>query len=195
MGSCVAKVQDGEHDNTGDNSTNSETNSKLFSKVPDEIKDGEHDNSTNSKLFSKCLVNLPTELLVKILFHLPIHERIRIRYVCRRFQDVCEMPLLWKKFVWSYKPRHVCMVSNVLKVCGEQVRQIYFPDHVTPTWILEMACYCVKATHLSLPQDTQLALDHLEQIVHTMTQLQQLDVFAYGNFIQEENPMMPWWLY
>ena len=54
-----------------------------------------------------------------------------------------------------------------------------------------MACYCVKVTHLSLPQDTQLALDHLEQIVHTMTQLQQLDVFAYGNFIQEENLMMP----
>ena len=82
--------------------------------------------------------------------------------------------------------------NNVLKVCGgPQVRQIYFPDHVTPARILEMAHYCVKVTHLSLPQDTQLALDHLEQIVHTMTQLQQLDVFAYGNLIQEENPMMP----
>ena len=57
--------------------------------------------------------------------------------------------------------------NNVLKVCGgPQVQQIYFPDHVTPARILEMAHYCVKVTHLSLPQDTQLAFDHLEQIGH-----------------------------
>ena len=142
----------------------------------------------NSKLRSESLANLPTELLVKILFYLPIYDRIRIRYVCRRFQDVSEMPLLWKEFVWSYKPHHVRMVSNVLKVCGGHVKQLSFPNHLTPARILEIAHYCVKVTHLSLSEGTQLALHHLEEIMHTMTQLQQLEVLAFRNFIQRENP-------
>ena len=149
-------------------------------------KDGEHDNSY-SKVHSVSLLNLPAELLVKILCYLPIYDRIRIRYVCRRFQDVSEIPLLWEEFVWSYKPHHVRMVSNILKVYGGHVRQINFPKHLTPAWILEIARYCVKVTHLSLSEGTQLALHHLEEIMYTMKQLQQLDVLAYGNFIQREN--------
>ena len=174
---CVAKVEAKVHDDSTVRGTVFMVNNN---------KDGA-DNSY-SKLRSESLANLPTELLVKILLYLPIYDRIRIRYVCRRFQDFSEMPLLWKEFVWSYKPHHVRMVSNVLKVCGGHVKQLYFPNHLTPARILEIAHYCVKVTHLSLSEGTQLALHHLEEIVHTMTQLQQLDVLAFGNFIQKENP-------
>ena len=86
---------------------------------------------------------------------------------------------LWKKFVWpDYEPHHVCGVSKVLKTHGKHVREIFFPAHVTPANILEMTRYCPKMTHLSLPRYTQLSLDHLEDIVHTMTHLEQLDVFT-----------------
>ena len=61
---------------------------------------------------NKCLVNLPTELLTKILLYLSIHDRIMMRYVCRRFWDTSEVPLLWKNFIWSYKPHHLGMVNN-----------------------------------------------------------------------------------
>ena len=44
--------------------------------------------------------------------------------------------------------------------------------------ILEMAHCCPKVTYPSLPRYTQLSLDHLEEIVHTMTHLKQLDVFT-----------------
>ena len=125
------------------------------------------------------LLILPTELLVMILSYLSIRDIISMQFVCQRFKEISETPSLWKKFVWpDYEPRHVCSVSKVLKTHGEHVRQIFFPAHVTPVNILMMTHYCPKVTHLSLPRCTQLSLDHLEDIVHTMTHLEQLDVFT-----------------
>ena len=84
-----------------------------------------------------------------------------------------------EKFVWrDYEPRHVCSVSKALKTHGEYVRQIFFPAHVTLVNILETIHYCPKVTHLSLPRKTHLSPDNLEKIVHTMTHLEQLDVFT-----------------
>ena len=124
-------------------------------------------------------VNLPTELLVKILSYLPMRDKIRIRYVSRRFQDVIEMPLLWKDFLWpDYEPRHVRIVCDTLKAHGRHVRRIVFPAHVKHANVLEMARFCTSVTHLRFPKNTQLSLEQLEEIVHTLTQLQQLDVFT-----------------
>ena len=125
------------------------------------------------------LVNLPTELLVIILSYLSIRDIISMQFVSQRFKEISEIPLLWKRFIWpDYEPRHVCSVSKVLKAHGEHVRQIFFPAHLTPANVLEMVHCCPKVAHLSLPRNTQLNLDHLEEIVHTMTDLEQLDVFA-----------------
>ena len=125
------------------------------------------------------LVNLPTELLVIILSYLPIRDIISMQFVSQRFKEISEIPLLWKRFIWpDYEPRHVCSVSKILKAYGEHVRQIFFPSHLTPANVLEMVQCCPKVAHLSLPRHTQLSLDHLEEIVHTMTHLEQLDVFT-----------------
>ena len=129
----------------------------------------------------KYLVNLPTELLVKILSYLPTRDKVRIQFVSRRFKEISEMPLLWKKFFWpDFEPRHLCSLSKTLKAQGEYVRQIFFPARVTPANILEMAQCCTKVTHLSLSRNTQLNLDHLEEILHTMMHLEQLDMFTSG---------------
>ena len=125
------------------------------------------------------LVNLPTELLVMILSYLPIRDIISMQFVSQRFKEISEIPLLWKKFIWpDYEPRHVCSVSKILKAHGEHVRQIFFPAHLTPANVLEMVHCCPKVAHLSLPRNTQLSLDHLEEIVHTMAHLEQLDMFT-----------------
>ena len=124
-------------------------------------------------------MNLPTELLVKILSYLPICDKITTQHVSGRFKDVSATPSLWREFLWSeYEPRKMCIVTNILKAHGKHVRRIFFPAHVTPAKILEMACYCANVTHLRLPKNTQLSLDHLEEIADTITQLQQLDVFT-----------------
>ena len=113
-----------------------------------------------------------------ILSYLSICDIISMQFVSQRFKEISETPSLWKKLVWpDCEPCHVCSVSKVLKTHGEHVRQIFFPAHVTPA-ILEMTHYCPKVTYLSLPRYTQLSLDHLEDIVHTMTHLEQLDVFT-----------------
>ena len=144
--------------------------------VQDDIHNGR--DVTNDSKSMKSLLSLPTELLVKVLSYLPTRDKIMVQYVSRRFQDVSEIPLLWKEFNWAdYEPRHQCSVSNILKRCGKHVRQISFPMHVTPTKVLEMVCSCKEVTHLSLPKDTKV-LRYLKVIVQILTHLQQLEVFA-----------------
>ena len=129
--------------------------------------------------WTSLVVNLPTELLVIILSYLSIRDIISMQFVSQRFKKISEMPLLWKKFIWpDYEPHHVCSVSKVLKAHGEHVRQIFFPAHLTPANVLEMVHCCPNVAHLSLPRNTQLSLDNLEEIVYTMTHMEQLDVFT-----------------
>ena len=131
------------------------------------------------------LIDFPVEVLFYIISYLSTRDKVQMRYVCQRFHQIMETPLLWKEFIWfDWEPRHVCGVTNVLKGCGEHVRQIFFPDHATPTEILEMVPYCTKVTYLSFPLGTQLNLVHLEEILHVMTHLQTLDVFASGIYIK-----------
>ena len=116
------------------------------------------DTVPDDNFYWTCLTDLTTELLVIIISYLPICDKINMRYVCRRFKDVSETPLLWKNFVWpGCEPHHVRSMSALIKVCGEHVKRIFFPAHVTPIVLLEMAQCCTKVTHLSLPKYTQLS--------------------------------------
>ena len=116
-----------------------------------EDRDGEDDDSN-----SLSLVDLPAELLVRILYYLPTRDRLMMRHVAQRFQDVGGVPLLWKHFVWSYRSHHTFMVSKLLKLYGEHVRQLYIPTHVMPSEALEMLCYCTKMTYLMVPEIARL---------------------------------------
>jgi len=108
--------------------------------------------------YSRLLVNLPTELLIKILSsYLPTRDKFNLQYVSRRLQDVSKVSLLWNEFVWpDYEPHHVTEVCEVLKAYSERMRRILFPGHVTPAKTLEMAHCCTKVKRLSLPKNTQL---------------------------------------
>ena len=139
------------------------------------------------------LSNFSTELLLKLMSYLPTRDKVTMRYVSRRFRDVSKIPSLWKEFLWlDYQPRHVCSVSSILKMSGEHVRRVFFPGHVTQTKILEMLCYCTKVTHLCLTENFQLSLDHMREIVHTMTHLHQLEVFTDGNHVHTYPPGVNW---
>ena len=131
---------------------------------------------------SKCLGDLPTELLVKIVSYLSTRDRIVMRYVCRKLQEVSEVPFFWKEFVWPYEPCHVSSVTDILKRCGEHTRRIRFPAHVTSTNTLEIANSCTKVTHLSLSRGIQLTLGDLQEILHTMTELEQMNIFIPTKF-------------
>ena len=131
------------------------------------------------------LMCLPMEILFYIISYLPTRDKIKMRYVCQKFHQLSKTPLLWKKFVWSdWEPRHVCSVSNILKECGEHVREVIFPAHVISTKILEIMQCCSRVTHLSLPTGSQLKLKHLEEILRMLIHLQSLDVYASGIYIK-----------
>ena len=44
-----------------------------------------HDRDAEVMSYSINLLNLPTELLVKIMFYLPMHDRIMMLHISRRF--------------------------------------------------------------------------------------------------------------
>ena len=129
---------------------------------------------------------LPTEILLKILFYLPIRDKITMRYVSRRLRHVSQTPSLWKELVWpDYEPRHVRQVSDTLIMYGEHVRRILFPAHVctAPIEVLEMAHCCTNVIHLSLSNPSKISLDRIEEILCIMPHLQQLDLCIDGRYM------------
>ena len=166
--------------------TLAQTDTDQFDEVVSDIGTVMDDDSTTVQDdTNSSLSNLPAELLVKIFSYLPLCDKIRMQYVSPRFKHIMEVPSLWKDFVWpNYEPLQVCSVSKILKSQGEHVRRIFFPAHVTSANILEMVQHCTKVTHLSLPSYRNLSLVHLEEIIHTMKHLQQLDVFVDGTYMK-----------
>ena len=125
-----------------------------------------------------ALLTLPTEILVYIIsFVAPLRERIKMRYVSRRLQTACEAPSLWREFVWPhYHTGDESCVSNLLKVCGQHVKRLSFPHHVTSTSTLVRALtYCSNAVQLSLPT-IRLDLEQIKEVLHHMRHLRSLAI-------------------
>ena len=172
----------------------------------DDEADGKEDNIN----YSNPWINLPLELLVKISSYLPLHDRIMMLYVCKRFLELSKVPFLWKKLVGPYGRHHVHGVFCILKACGKHVRQIFFPAHLTSTQMFEMVHYCTEVTHLCLPAGSNLTnkvhvhklpehykttLDDLEKIVSTLKHLQQLDIFSECDSLSfEQRHKSKWFL-
>ena len=124
------------------------------------------------------ILSLPVELIVYILSFLPTaRDKAQLRCVSRKMQVVSETPSLWSEFVWPlYDHREKCTVMNTLKACGEYIKRLVFPDHVTPPVLLEMLSCCKKVTQLSLPPETTLDSEELRITVQHMEHLEKLEV-------------------
>ena len=112
---------------------------------------------------------LPTELLVYIISFLTI------RYVSRKLRSACEIPLLWREFVWPYFDfREECCVygcvKSLLKSCGQFIKRCSFHDHVMPSKLTAMLQYCSNVVELSLPtsmlnpNQLEIAIQHMENL-------------------------------
>jgi len=133
------------------------------------------------------LLSLPTELLVYIISFLTnIRDRIKIRYVSRKLQSACEIPLLWKEFVWPhFDIREECCMKNFMKSCGPLIKRCCFLDHVVYSSLTTMLQYCSNVVELSLPTST-LNPDELEIAIQHMEKLQSLEI----PWIDEIDPLL-----
>ena len=125
--------------------------------------------------YSSTLINLPMELLVKILFYLPIFDRMMMRHISQRFRDVAEIPLLWKEFTVYSQPYlkryHVGIMANLLKAIGEHVRKIYVSMLTGKTLQMVWNTNWRNVTHLILYDS-----DYLSGIIQSMPHLQNLEL-------------------
>ena len=177
----------------------SETPNRLFS---DELlEDSEvptnHDEVLED-LVTPNLLSLPNEILVKIMSYLPdARDRVKFRYVSRRWRNISETPSLLCEFMWPDCNHHEerCLY-NVMKDCGVHIRRLSFPQQVicpcrlpnTENQVIlklmqmaEMLQFCSNVTHLSLP-----ALDHSnsssddsgEQLRRSIQEMKHLEVLT-----------------
>ena len=177
----------------------SETPNRLFS---DELlEDSEvptnHDEVLED-LVTPNLLSLPNEILVKIMSYLPdARDRVKFRYVSRRWRNISETPSLLCEFMWPDCNHHEerCLY-NVMKDCGVHIRRLSFPQQVicpcrlpnTENQVIlklmqmaEMLQFCSNLTHLSLP-----ALDHSnsssddsgEQLRRSIQEMKHLEVLT-----------------
>jgi len=125
------------------------------------------------------LLSLSTELLVIIISFLSLlRDKVKLRYVSRWMRcAVEETPSLWKEFVWPYydKSREEYCMEEVLRVCGQHIKVLSFPNCKIPSTLVDMLQYCKNVQHLSLPS-TKLDSELLRQIVHHMGCLQTLEL-------------------
>ena len=98
---------------------------------------------------------------------------MKLRYVSRRLRSVDETPSLWRELVWPW--HHTGDVNNVLKVCGQHVKRLFFPNHMTFSKLMKILEYCSNVMELSLPT-TMLDPVQLKKILLHMKHLQKLDI-------------------
>ena len=124
------------------------------------------------------ILSLPVELLVYVISLLPTtRDKVKLRYVSRALRTVSETPSLWSEFVWPlYQCREERSVIKVLKACGDYIKRLVFPDHVTPPKLFQMLIHCDNVTQLSLPPRTKLDSEDLRVAVQHMEGLEKLEV-------------------
>ena len=161
----------------------------ILQQLEDEIKDDQMQDIIPQKLdveilsskdygkdnYAINLLNLPTELLVKILLYLPICDRMMMRHISQRFRNMAEIPLLWKEFTLYCQPylerHHMGIMENLLKVIGEHVKKLYV-GVVTTALKMVYNSNLRNVTHLILYE--RISPDRLSMIVNIMPQLQYL---------------------
>ena len=132
---------------------------------------------TKHQEYSPLLI-LPDELLLYIISFLrATRDLLKMRYVSRRLRAVSETSSLWSEFVWPlYDHREEQSVINVLEVCGQYVKRLIFPDHVTPLILCEMVSHCKNITQLSIPTGTELDAQELSKTIQHMQYIEKLEV-------------------
>jgi len=139
-------------------------------------------NSQKESLVS--LLTLPTELLVHIISFLSsLRDRVKLRYVSRWLRCVIEgTPSLWKEFVWPYCGSHEeYSVKEVLKVCGQHVKVLSFPNSRVSPILEEILQYCSNVQHLSLPL-IKFYSEQLRKTIPHMKCLQTLELTVDNDY-------------
>ena len=119
------------------------------------------------------------ELLVYIMSFLPtIRDKVKLRYVSRTLRVVSETPSLWSEFVWPlYNCREERSVMSVLQACGDHVKRLTIPEHVTATpTLFQMLSHCNNVIQLNLPPETKIDSEELKTALRYMEHLEKLEV-------------------
>ena len=138
----------------------------------------DHNDNVESNGEPLNILTFPSELLVYILsFVTNVRDIVKLRYVSRRFRSVCEMPSLWREFIWpNLDIREERCVKNLLKLLGGHIERLIFPDHVIiPSKLVPMLQHCTNVIELSVPT-SKLNCNQLEKVLKSMQKLQSLDI-------------------
>ena len=128
------------------------------------------------------MLTLPAEILVYILSFLTAHDKVKFRWVSWRLRSVNKPVSLWREFVWPYyHTGDEGCVHNVLKMCGQHVKRLCFPHHVTSSKLLTV--HCSNVVERSLPT-TKFDPEQLRNTLQHTEYVQKLDMEWNANIKQ-----------
>ena len=125
------------------------------------------------------ILDLPAELLVFIISFLSSRNVVTLRYVSRRLRAFAEVPSLWRKFVWTYyRSCEKASVIEILKVCGNHIRQLSFTnDRYLPSSDCDlMLSNCAIIAHLTLLMQKPYAMYELSKILQNLKLVKKLEI-------------------
>ena len=123
------------------------------------------------------LLSLPNEVLIKIISFLQeTRDRVTLRFVCRRLQNLCLTPSLWREFTWAdCSCREENRLYDVMEASGTHIKRLSFPQYfIRPgplqtiggttqkllkvSGMVKALQHCRNITYLNLP-----ALDYVKR--------------------------------
>ena len=124
------------------------------------------------------MMALPVEIIVYVISLLSARDKIRICCASRSLRTICEIPLLWKEFSWSwYTPRDDISLVCVFKKFGKHIEKLHFADNIAPSKLEVMLMFCKNLIQLSVPKvnyDSNEVI--MEKIVGNIPSLQIMSI-------------------
>ena len=124
------------------------------------------------------MMALPVEIIVYVISLLSARDKIRICCASRSLRTICEIPLLWKEFSWSwYTPRDDISLMCVFKKFGKHIEKLHFADNIAPSKLEVMLMFCKNLIQLSVPKvnyDSNEVI--MEKIVGNIPSLQIMSI-------------------
>ena len=128
------------------------------------------------------VLDLPSEVLLRILSSLSTYDKLDVRLTCRRLYSIGSDPFLWTSIVWHYCGRNKSRLLCALKVARPCLKKILVYDFGT-RFPLAMftrrlaACDSLQSVTLGLDVNTSVQGERLKAFISSLKPKSSLSLF------------------
>ena len=128
------------------------------------------------------VLDLPSEVLLRILSSLSTYDKLDVRLTCRRLYSIGSDPFLWTSIVWHYCGRNKSRLLCALKVARPCLKKILLYDFGTrfPLALFTRrlaACDSLQSVALAIDVNTSVQGERLKAFISSLKPKSSLSLF------------------